>query len=77
MEQYIFAFSLIIEGSTKKKLQFIIPFTFTIYNQYPGYIEKCIFERYREVQTIKNLLTILSWNFFLITFSELPAIVLR
>ncbi len=52
-----FEFSLIIEGSTEKVLQFIMPLK-SVYNKNLGFIEhKCIFERYREVQTIKTLLT--------------------
>jgi hypothetical protein len=40
--------------------------------------KKCIFEHCREVPTIKNLLIdiIFVKNFFLLTFSELPSIVL-
>jgi hypothetical protein len=51
-----FAFSLIIEGTTEKVLQFILPLK-TIYKQNFGFIsQKCIFEHYREFQTIRNLL---------------------
>ncbi len=40
--------------------------------------KKCIFEHYREVLTIKNLLIgiIFVKNFFLLTFSEVPSVVL-
>jgi hypothetical protein len=56
MEQHIFAFSLIIEGTTEKVLQFKMPLksmyskTLTLFNK------KCIFEHNREVQANKNLL---------------------
>ncbi len=52
MELHIFAFSLIIEGTTEKVLLFK-----SIYNQNLIFIEqKNYFEHYRQVQTIKNLL---------------------
>jgi len=51
MEQRVFVFSLIIEGATVKKLQFIMPFK-SIYNKNLGFVEqKCFFEDYREVPT--------------------------
>jgi hypothetical protein len=51
-----FVFLLIIENTTEKVLQFIMSLK-SIYNQNNGFIEqKCIFEHFREVQTIKNLL---------------------
>jgi hypothetical protein len=74
MEQNFFAFSLIIEGTTDKVLQFIMP-PKTIYNKNLGFIkQKMYFEHYREVQSIKSLIIdiIFLINFFLITFSELP-----
>jgi hypothetical protein len=56
MEQHIFAFSLMIEGTTEKVLQFMMPLK-SIYNKNLGFIEqKCIFEYYREVQTRKTQL---------------------
>ncbi len=52
-----FKFSLIIEGTTEKVLQFIIRLL-SIYNKNLGFIEhNCIFEHYIEIQTIKTLLT--------------------
>jgi hypothetical protein len=51
MEQHSFAFSLIVEGTPEKVLQFLIP----LKSIYLGSIEQSIFEHYREVQTIKNL----------------------
>ncbi len=52
-----FEFSLIIEGTTEKVLQFIMRLL-SIYNKNLSFIEhKCIFEHYREVQTIKTPLT--------------------
>jgi hypothetical protein len=39
MEQRVFAFSFIIEGTTEKALQFIIPLN-SIYNQNLGFIEQ-------------------------------------
>ncbi len=54
MEQLIFAFSLSIEGTTEKVLQFLMPLK-TIDNKNLSFIEqKCTFEHNREVQTIKN-----------------------
>jgi hypothetical protein len=54
MEQHIFAFSLIIEGTREKVLQLIMPLK-SIDNPNLGFIEqKCIFEHYREVQAIKK-----------------------
>ncbi len=51
-----FSFSLIIEGTTEKVLQFIMPLKL-IYNKNFGFIElKCIFEQYREVQEIKTII---------------------
>ncbi len=56
MEQHVFAYSIIIEGTTEKVMQFIIPLK-SIYNKNLGLIEqKCIFERNREIQTSKHLL---------------------
>ncbi len=49
-----FVFSLIIEGTTEMVLQFVMPHK-SFYYQSLGFIEKSIFEHYREVQTIKNL----------------------
>jgi hypothetical protein len=57
MEQNIFfAFSLIIEGTTEKVLQFIMPLK-SIYNRNFGFIEqKMNFEHCREFQERKILL---------------------
>jgi hypothetical protein len=57
MEQRVFAFSLIIKGTLEKVLQFIMPLV-TIYKQNfcLQFAKKCIFEHYREFQTIMNLL---------------------
>ncbi len=75
MEQRLFAFSLIIEGTTEKVLNLTMPLK-SMNNQNLGLIEqKCIFEHYREDQTIKNILTDIIFAlkiFFLMTFSELP-----
>jgi hypothetical protein len=47
------AFSFIAEGATEKVLQLIMPLK-PINNQNLGLMDqKCIFEHYREVQTIK------------------------
>jgi hypothetical protein len=54
-----FAFSLIIEGTTEKVLQFIMPLK-SICNQNLGFIEQIMyFEHYREVQTRTNLLIVI------------------
>ncbi len=72
-----FAFSLIIEGTTEKALQLTMPLK-SMDNQNLGLFEqKCIFEHYREYQTIKNLLIDIIFAmkiFFQMTFSELPLI---
>jgi len=50
-----FAFSLIIEGTTEKVLQFIMPIK-SIYNRnLVSLNNKCIFEHYREFQARKTL----------------------
>ncbi len=51
MEQRVFAFSFIIEGTTEKVLQFIIPLN-SIYNQNLGFIE----QKKRIFETRKHLL---------------------
>ncbi len=52
-----FAFLWIIEGITEKVLQFIMPLKSIYSKKTIGFIEqKCIFELYGEVHTIKNLL---------------------
>ncbi len=54
MERF-FAFSLIIEGTAEKVLQFMFPLK-SIYNINFGLIEqKCIFEHCREFQARKTL----------------------
>jgi len=56
MEQNVFVFSFIIEGSTEKVLQFKITFK-SIYNKNLCIIEqKSILEQFTEVQWILNLL---------------------
>jgi hypothetical protein len=56
MEQHLFAFSFIIQGTTEKVLQFIMPLK-SIYEKNLVLLnKKCIFELYREVQTSINLL---------------------
>jgi hypothetical protein len=57
MEQHVFfVFSWYIEGTTEKVLQFIMPLN-SIYNKKLGLIEQeCIYEHYREVQTIEKSL---------------------
>ncbi len=53
---HFFAFSWITEAPTEKVLEFIMTLK-SSYNKNLGFIEqKCIFEHYREVLTIKNLL---------------------
>jgi hypothetical protein len=62
MEQRFFTFSLIIEGTTEKVLQFIMPLEL-IYSKNFGFIEpKCIFEHYREFQARKTLLFNIIFN---------------
>jgi len=71
-------FALIIEGTTEKVLQFIIPLksVYIIYNR--GFkAQKWFFEHYRQVQTIKNILIGIIFVvaiFFLLTVLELPSI---
>ncbi len=66
------AFSLIIEGNTEKVLQFVMPLK-SIYNKNLSFVEQKthIFEHYRGVQWIKNLIIdiILVMKFFTVTFS--------
>jgi hypothetical protein len=72
-----FAFSFIIEGTTEKVLQFIIPSSQFTTKTLVSLNKKCIVEHYREVQTIKYLLIDIIFvkkNIFLVTFSELPPI---
>jgi hypothetical protein len=72
MEQHVFSFSLIIEGDTEKVLQFKMPLK-SIWNKSFGFIEqKCTFENYREVQTIKYLLIdmIFVMKFFYLLFQS-------
>ncbi len=53
MEQRVFAFSLILEGTTGKMLQFKMPLK-SVNNKTLALLnKKCIFEHNREVQTIK------------------------
>jgi len=72
MEKHVFfAFSLIIEGTTEKMLQFSM-LIMSILNQNLGFDEKvCNFEHYTEVRTIKNQLIDIDFgheNIFLTTF---------
>jgi hypothetical protein len=56
MEQCVFAFSLIIEGTTERVLQFIIPVK-SFYNRNFGFIEQTMnFEHYGEFQARKTQL---------------------
>jgi len=78
IEQHIFAFSSIKEGTTEKMLQGIMSLK-PIYNKNFCFVEqKCIFEHYRKIQTIKifESTLLLPLNFFLMGFSELPLMVL-
>jgi hypothetical protein len=53
---HFFAFSMIIEGTTEKVLQFSM-LIMSIFNQNLGFTEKvCIFQHCREVQKTKNQL---------------------
>jgi hypothetical protein len=64
MENHVFSFGMIIEGTTTEKvLQFKMPLK-SICNQTLGFIEQEMY--YREVQTIKNyyLTLFLSWKYF-------------
>jgi len=56
MEQQIFAFSLIIEGTTEKVLQFIMPLESIYKKTLVSLNKKCIFEHYREFHARKPLL---------------------
>jgi hypothetical protein len=73
-----FAFSLIIEGTTEKVLQFIMPLE-SVYNRNFGFIEqKLNFEHYREFQARKTQLIdiIFAMKKYITTFLELPPICL-
>ncbi len=75
MEQHVFAFSLIIEGTTEKVLQTIMPLK-SIYNQNLGFIEQKMYF-WTAQRGLNNKISI-NWhhfcheNIFLVTFSELP-----
>jgi hypothetical protein len=77
MEQHVFAFSLIIEGTTEKALQFIMPLM-TIYKQNFGSVEQKMY--LWTLQRVSNNKKSINWyylgheNIFLMTFSELPPI---
>ncbi len=73
-----FAFSLIIEGTTEKVLQFKMPLK-SIYNRNFGFNEQqCIFEHYGEFQARKSILIdiIFAIKKFQLTFSQLSPICL-
>ncbi len=77
MEQHVFAFSIIIEWTTEKVLQFIKPLK-SIYNQNLGFIElKNVFSTEHRDSSKK---TSINWHYFchekkiMMTFSELPSI---
>jgi hypothetical protein len=78
MEQRVFLFiSLIIEGTTEKVLQFIMPLR-SIYNQNIGFIEQILYF-WAPLKGSNNKGSI-NWHYFchehifLVTFSELPPI---
>ena len=73
MEQHVFVYSFIIEGTTEKVLQLIMLLKL-IYNKNLGFVKTK--KHYSEVQTIINLLfdTIIVMKKILMTFSELPPI---
>ncbi len=77
MEQHIFAFWLIIEGTTEKVLQFIMQFK-SIYNKNLGFIEQNMYFWTPQSGSNKkksiNLHYFYHDNFFLMTFSELPSV---
>jgi hypothetical protein len=76
MEQHVFALEIIIEGTTDKVIQFIMPLK-SIYNKNLDFIElKCIFEHCREIQTSKCLLIDILFvtKKILMTCSELPSV---
>jgi hypothetical protein len=52
----LFAFSLIIEGTTEKVLQFVKPHMSIFTETLVSLNKKCIFEHYREFQARKALL---------------------
>jgi len=56
MEQRVFAFSLIVEGTTEKVLQFISHLSQFTAETLVSLNKKCIFEHYREFQARKTLL---------------------
>ncbi len=72
-----FDFSLIIEGTTEKVLQFIMPLR-SIYNQNIGFIEQILY--FWALQKGSNNKRSIHWhyfcheNIFLVTFLELPPI---
>ncbi len=76
MRNAFFAFSFIIEGTTEKVLQFIMPLE-SIYSRNSGLIEqKMYFWTLQRVSSKENywLTLFLPWKKYLLTFSELPPI---
>ena len=75
MEQHVFTFLLIIEGTTEKVVQFIMPLK-SIYNRNSGFIEqKCILEKYKKVKKKKSISGLISAiKNVIVTFSEVPPI---
>jgi hypothetical protein len=55
MEQRVFAYSLIIEGTTEKELQFIRPLSQFTAETLVSLNKKCIFEYYRVLSKKHNL----------------------
>jgi hypothetical protein len=68
MEQCFFAFTLVIEGTTEKVLQFImlLKLSKNTTKTLASLNKKCLFEHYRDFLTIINLLIniIFVMNFF-------------
>ncbi len=61
IEQHIFAFSLIIGGTTEKVLQFIIPVE-SIYNKNFGFIEQKMY--FESLQRGSNNKKSINWHYF-------------
>jgi hypothetical protein len=75
MEQRVFAFWLIIEGTTEKVLQFIMQLE-SIQSKNLGFIEQKMYfwTLLRDSNKKVYQLTLFLHNWFLMTFSELPSI---
>jgi hypothetical protein len=76
-EQHFFAFSLNVQGTTEKVLQYILPLM-SVYNKHLDSVEREMYFWTQRRGSINkksnNWHYFLSWKIFMMTFSELPPI---